>query len=202
LLPLKDNVPTPGVPVLTLALILASVCLYVVDWQPDLADLAWPWAVAASLLLSASLLGLVVNMLFLWLFGESLENALGWWRFLGLLALGGFGAAGAQELAQPDTVVPSVGIAGCIAALIGAYAILLPRGRILCWVLIPFFVTFVEIPAFFLAAAWFALQALDAVGQPPLAGLVAGLVLGMAGGWLLGRGRIAAALAEAQQAVA
>jgi membrane associated rhomboid family serine protease len=188
--------------VITLALIIASACLFVVDWNPDLADLAWPWAVAASLLLSASLLGLVVNMLFLWLFGESLEGVLGLWRFALLLLLGGFGAAGAQELTQPDTVVPSVGIAGCIAGLVGAYAILLPRGRILCWVLIPFFVTFVELPAPAPAAAWFALQALSAVGQPPLAGLVAGLLLGMLGGWLLGRGRADAVISRAERAVA
>jgi membrane associated rhomboid family serine protease len=54
-------------------------------------------------------------------------------------------------------------------------------------VLIPFFVTFVEIPALILAAAWLALQAIPEVGQPPLAGLAAGLVVGLIGGWLLAR---------------
>ena len=71
-------------------------------------------------------------------------------------------AAAGQELVDPDTVVPSVGVAGAIAALIGAYALLYPHARILCWVLIPFFVTFVEIPALILAAVWFALQAIPA----------------------------------------
>jgi membrane associated rhomboid family serine protease len=86
-------------------------------------------------------------------------------------------------------VVPSVGVAGAIAGLIGAYALLYPRARILCWVLIPFFVTFSEIPALILAAAWLLLQAVPAVGQPPLAGLVAGLLLGLAAARLLARGR-------------
>ena len=80
---------------------------------------------------------------------------------------------------DPDTVVPSVGVAGSIAALIGAYALLYPHARILCWVLIPFFVTFVEVPALILAAVWFALQAIPAVGQPPIAGLAGGLLLGL-----------------------
>jgi membrane associated rhomboid family serine protease len=128
-------------------------------------------------------------MLFLWLFAKSLEDTLGRGRFLAFFLLAGVGAAGAQELFDPETVVPSVGVAGAIAGLIAAHAVLYPRARILCWVLIPFFVTFVEVPALILAAAWFALQALDAVGQPPLSGLVGGLVLGAVAVRLLAHGR-------------
>ena len=118
-------------------------------------------------------------MLFLWLFAKSLEDALGIVRFLALvLARAGSPPPGAQELVDPDTAVPSVGIAGSIAGLIGAYALAYPRARILCWVLIPFFVTFVEIPALILAAVWLALQAIPEVGQPPLAGLAGGLAAG------------------------
>ena len=179
--------PTGGVPLLTVTLIAASVGLHLAGWSPDLAGLAWPWAALASLLLSASLLGLVVNMLFLWLFGESLENGFGIVRFAALVLLAGLAAAGAQELVDPDAAVPSVGIAGSIAGLIGAHALAYPGARILCWVLIPFFVTFVEIPALILAAAWLALQAIPEVGQPPLAGLAAGLAVGLIGGWLLAR---------------
>ena len=179
--------PTGGVPLLTVTLIAASVGLHLADWSPDLAGLAWPLAALASLLLSASLLGLVVNMLFLWLFGESLENGFGIVRFAALVLLAGLAAAGAQELVDPDAAVPSVGIAGSIAGLIGAHALAYPGARILCWVLIPFFVTFVEIRALILAAAWLALQAIPEVGQPPLAGLAAGLAVGLVGGWLLAR---------------
>jgi rhomboid family protein len=159
------------------------------DWNPDLADTWWPWAAIASLFIGGGVIELVVNMLFLWLFAKSLEDTLGVARFLLLFFAGGLAAAGAQELVDPDTVVPSVGVAGSIAAVIGAYALLYPHARILSWVLIPFFVTFVEVPALILGAVWFALQAIPAVGQPPVAGLAGGLLLGVAAIRLLAHGR-------------
>jgi membrane associated rhomboid family serine protease len=189
LLPLKDNLGSVRFPLVTISLILATVALEVAGWDPDLTDTWWPLAAAASLFVTGGFWALVVNMLFLWLFAKSLEDTLGPGRFLVLFLAAGLGAAGAQELFDPGTVVPSVGVAGSIAGLIGAYALLYPRARILCWVLIPFFVSFVEVPALFLAAVWFALQALDAVGQPPLAGLIGGLIAGGAAVRLLAHGR-------------
>jgi membrane associated rhomboid family serine protease len=186
---MKDNVPSLRPPLVTLALIGASIVLYVAGWDPDLADTWWPLAAIASLFVTGGFWELAVNMLFLWLFAKSLEDTLGRGRFVALFLLAGIAGAAAQELLDPDTVAPTVGVAGAIAGLIGAYALLYPRARILCWVLIPFFVTFVEIPSLILAAAWFALQALDAVGQPPLAGLIGGLVLGVAAVTVLAHGR-------------
>jgi membrane associated rhomboid family serine protease len=173
----------------TISLIAASVILYLAGWDPELGDTWWPLAAVASLFVSGGFVELVVNMLFLWLFAKSVEDTLGRGRFLALFLLAGVAAAGAQELLDPDTAVPSVGVAGAIAGLIGAYALLYPRAGILCWVLIPFFVTFVEVPSLILAAAWLALQALDAVGQPPLSGLIGGLVLGLAAVRPLAHGR-------------
>lgn len=176
-------------PVVTIALIAIGVVARALDWSPDLTAAWWPWAAVASLFIGGGVIELVVNMLFLWLFAKSLEDTLGPIRFLALFIVGGLAAAGGQELVDPDTVVPSVGIAGSIAALIGAYGLLYPRARILCWVLIPFFVTFVEIPALIMAAVWFGLQAIPAVGQPPLAGLLGGLGLGLVAIRLLAHGR-------------
>ncbi|MFI5121574.1 MAG: rhomboid family intramembrane serine protease [Vicinamibacteria bacterium] len=189
MIPLKDNLPSLRTPLLTIFLIAASVVLYIAGWDPDLADTWWPLAAVASLFVSDGFIELVVNMLFLWLFAKSLEDTLGRGRLLALFLVAGIAAAAAQELLDPDTVVPSVGVAGAIAGLIGAYALLYPRARTLCWVLIPFFVTFVEVPALILAVVWFALQALDAVGQPPLSGLIGGLVLGVAAVRPLAHGR-------------
>ncbi len=189
MIPLKDNVPSLGPPLVTLCLIVASVVLYVAGWDPDLGDTWWPLAALTSLFVTGGFWELVVNMLFLWLFAKSLEDTLGAPRFLVLFLVAGIAAGAAQELVDPHTVVPTVGIAGAVAGLIGAYAALYPRARILCWILIPFFVTFVEIPALILAAAWFALQALEAVGQPPLSGLIAGFVVGLAAVIVLAHGR-------------
>jgi membrane associated rhomboid family serine protease len=200
LIPLKDNLPSLRFPLLTVSLIAASVVLYIAGWDPDLGDTWWPLAAIASLFVSDGFWELAVNMLFLWLFAKSLEDTLGGPRFLVLFLLAGLAAAAAQELVDPETVVPSVGIAGAIAGLIGAYSLLYPRARILCWVLIPFFVTFSEIPALILASLWLVLQAVPAVGQPPLAGLVGGLLLGLAAARLLARGRTLIS-AEASQPV-
>ncbi len=173
----------------TIALIAVSVVAHAADWSPDLADSWWPWAAIASLFVGGGAIELAVDMLFLWLFAKSLEEALGIPRFLLLFLAGGIAAAGAQELVDPDVAAPSVGVAGSIAALIGAYAVLFSQARILCWVLLPFFVTFVEVPALILAAVWLGLQALPALGQPPLAGLVGGLLFGIAAVRLLAHGR-------------
>jgi membrane associated rhomboid family serine protease len=200
LVPLKDNVPSLRVPAVTLVLIAASIVLWVIGWEPALSDTWWLWAALASLFVTDSLLELVVNMLFLWLFAKSLEDALGPVRFAALFVLCGVAAAAAQELIDPDTLVPSVGVAGAIAGLIGAYALSFPHARILCWVLIPFFVTFVEIPALALAAVWFALQAIPEIGQPPVAGLVGGLAFGLAAIKLLAAGRPSVAIDSARAA--
>ena len=183
MIPLKDNVPTPGAPPITLALIGMTVVLWIIGWDPDLTDVWWPLAAVASLFVSGGFWEVLVNMLFLWLFAKSLELTLGPARFLGLFLVAGVAAAGAQELFDPDTVAPSVGVAGSVAGLIGAYAVRFPRARILCWVLIPFFVSFAEIPWPVLAAAWFALQALDAIGQPSAAGLLGGAAIGVLLAW-------------------
>ncbi len=176
-MPLKDNVPSLRPPLVTLVLIGASIVLWALDWSPDLADIWWPVAALGSLFVGGGFIELVVNLLFLWLFGKALEDTLGRPRFLALFALGGIAAAAGQALADPDVVAPNVGVAGAVAALIGAYALLYPRAAILCWVLIPFFVTFVEVPALVLAVVWFALQ--PVLGEPPLAALAAGLAFGL-----------------------
>ena len=93
-------------PVVTIALIAISVVALRLDWSPDLAAAWWPWAAVASLFVGGGLIELVVNMLFLWLFAKSLEDTLGPVRFLALFLAGGSAAAGAQELVDPDTVVP------------------------------------------------------------------------------------------------
>jgi len=179
LIPLKDNLGSIRFPLVTVALIAVSVVLYLAGWDPELTDVWWPLAAIASLFVTGGFWALVVNLLFLWLFGKSLEDALGRGAFLGLFLLSGLAAAGAQELGDPDTVFPTVGVAGSIAGLIGAYALLFPTARILCWVLVPFFVSFVEIPSLILAAVWLALQAVDAIGQPPFIALLAGGATGV-----------------------
>ena len=122
-------------------------------WRPA------PWlTVVSSMFLHGSFLHIFGNMLFLAIFGPTLEDALGRVRFPLLYLAGGLVALGAQVLADPGSTAPTLGASGAIAAVLGAYILLYPRARILTLVLIIFFVTIVEVPAVLLLGFWFLLQ--------------------------------------------
>ena len=164
MLPIKDDIQSPRAPVATVILIVVTIALAVAGWHPDLDSMPWPVAALLASVLTAGIIQLAVNMLFLWLFGKSVEGALTAVGLLGVYFLGAVAAAGVADLLG-DAPVPATGGAGAVAALVGAHVVLFPRAKILCWLLIPFFVTFVAVPSFALAAAWLALQAVPAVGD-------------------------------------
>jgi membrane associated rhomboid family serine protease len=197
LLPLKDDIQSPRPPVATVILIVVAIGLAVSGWHPDLDSLPWPVAALLAAVLTAGVIQLVVNVLFVWLFGRSVEGSLTAAGLLAVFFVGAVAAAGIADLFG-DAPVPATGGAGAVAALIGAHVVLHPRARIICWVLIPFFITFVELPSFVLALVWLALQAVPAVGDtagtafPGDPGVTVGL---LAGG--LAFGALAAGLARA-----
>lgn len=197
LIPIKDNLPSARVPMLTIAFVVVTIAIWASGADPDLSRVPWPLAGVASTFIAGGFGELAVDMLFLWIFAESLEDVLGRPRLLLLYLMAGVAAAAGQQLADPG-VVPSAGAAGAVAGVIGAYTLLFGRARVLCFVGIPFFFTFVEIPALIAAAAWFVLQAIPAVGQPPLAALAAGLALGIVAARPLIAGRPAGGLGSAQ----
>jgi membrane associated rhomboid family serine protease len=164
LIPLKDDIQSPRPPVATLVLIVVAIGLAVSGWQPDLDSMPWPVAAIVASLLTAGVVQLAVNMLFLWLFGKSVEGSITAVGLVAVYFLGAIAAAGAADLLG-DAPVPATGGAGAVAAVVGAHCVLHPRAKIMCFVLIPFFFTFVLIPAFVLAAAWLALQAVSAIGD-------------------------------------
>ncbi len=164
MIPLKDNIQSPRSPFATVALIALLIGLAISGWQPNLDGMAWPLAALAASVLTAGILQLAVNGLFIWLFGKSVEGSIGPAGLVGVYVLGALAAAAAGEVIGETTVVATGG-AGAIAAVIAAHSILHPRARIVCWVLIPFFVTFVLLPALLLAAVWFGLQAIPAIGD-------------------------------------
>jgi membrane associated rhomboid family serine protease len=164
LLPLKDDIQSPRAPVATVLLIVVAVGLAASGWHPDLDAVPWPVAVVLASLLTAGIVQLAVNMLFLWLFGKSVEGSLTAAGLLAVYFVGAVAAAGIADLFG-DARVPATGGAGAIAAVIGAHCVLHPRAKMLCFVLIPFFFTFVFVPAFAVGALWFALQAVPAIGD-------------------------------------
>ena len=125
------------------------------------------WLTAlTSMFMHGSLLHLGGNMLFLWIFGNNIEDSMGRLTFLGFYLLGGFAALGLHILSDPDSVVPTVGASGAIAAVLGAYARLYPRARVVTLVFIIIIFTVVTLPALVVLGLWFVLQLLPAFSEP------------------------------------
>jgi membrane associated rhomboid family serine protease len=131
-----------------------------------------------------SLLHIGGNMLFLWIFGNNIEDAMGRLKFIIFYLVGGVVATLAQFAIGPNAVTPTLGASGAIAAVLGGYALLYPRARVVTLIFIIFFVTLVELPALLVLGAWFALQVLDASSQPLTGGGVA--VWAHIGGFVFG----------------
>ena len=138
------------------------------DQQFPLAQLnepPWWETIFSSMFMHGGWLHLAGNMLFLWVFGNNIEDSMGRLRFLLFYLLAGIAAVYAQAALDPSATEPTIGASGAISGVLGAYIFLNPRARVLTLIFLIFFVTFIEVPAFILLGIWFALQALPAVGQ-------------------------------------
>jgi rhomboid family protein len=185
-LPLRDNVPTRTFPVVTVALIVANFLVWFwelsgrgVDYHvvrdgfypckvdgpciPPGTHAALPWYenTFTSMFMHASWEHILGNMLFLWIFGNNVEDALGPVRFLFWYLAAGVVAAATQSFVTlhfgtvQDASVPNIGASGAIAGVLGAYFVLLPRARVLTLI---FFFIFREIPAVWFLGIWALLQ--------------------------------------------
>ena len=108
----------------------------------------------------AGLLHLGGNMLFLWIFGNNVEDSMGPVRFVAFYVLAGIAALALQVLISPDSTTPTLGASGAIAGVLGGYILIYPRARVLTLVFLFIFFTFIELPAFFFLFIWFAEQAI------------------------------------------
>jgi len=111
--------------------------------------------VFTSMFLHGSFLHIFGNMLFLAIFGPTVEDRVGRLRFTAFYLLGGLVALAAQTAVNPGSTAPTLGASGAIAAVLGGYILLYPRARVLTLVFIIFFVTIIEVPAFYLLGFWF-----------------------------------------------
>jgi rhomboid family protein len=126
---------------------------------------SWWATLFTSMFMHGGILHIAFNMLFLWIFGNNVEDSMGRPRFLLFYLLAGVVAAYAQALPSVDSTEPAIGASGAIAGVLGGYLVLFPRARVLTAVIIIFFVTLIEIPAVIMLGIWFALQFLPAIGQ-------------------------------------
>ena len=209
MIPLRDNVPTKRFPVVTVGLIVANALVYFLYEVPNLDgavnELAfypcevnnscpvvgqdWPVTVFTSMFMHGSIVHLAGNMLFLWIFGNNVEDALGRVRYFVFYILAGLAATGLQTAITLATSpsgsdVPNLGASGAISGVLGFYLILLPTARVLT---LFFFFFLREIPAMIFIGIYFAFQLWDAGFQffhPPEGGGVA--VFAHVGGFVFG----------------
>ena len=126
---------------------------------------AWWVTLFTSMFMHGGFLHIAGNMLFLWVFGNNIEDRLGRVKFLIFYLLAGLIAVYTQAFIDTASTAPTIGASGAIAGVLGAYALLFPKARVLTLIFIIFFVTLVEIPALILLAIWFILQFIPALGQ-------------------------------------
>jgi len=115
-----------------------------------------------AMFMHGGLLHIAGNMLFLWIFGNNIEDSMGRLKFIAFYLLGGIAATAAQWLVGMNSTTPNLGASGAIAAVLGAYALLYPRARVVTLIFIIIFFTVLELPALFVLGGWFLLQLLDA----------------------------------------
>ncbi len=150
-----------------------------------------PWwqTLLASMFMHGGWLHIIFNMLFLWVFGNNIEDSMGRLKYLLFYLAAGLAAVYSQAALDPDSTIPTIGASGAVAGVLGAYALLHPRARVLTLIFIVFFVTLIEVPAAILLAIWFVLQFVPAIGQvatPEVAGEGGVAYLAHVGGFIFG----------------
>ncbi len=118
-----------------------------------------------SMFMHAGFLHIGGNMLFLWIFGNNVEDRLGPLRYLGFYLIAGIIATIGQGLMATGSAIPNLGASGAIAGVLGAYLLLYPRARVLTAIIIIFFIELVRIPAIIVIGIWFLLQLASGVGS-------------------------------------
>ncbi len=187
MIPLKDDTPSSTYPYVTVAFIVINVLVFLyqislgyrgmnyfiyttaaipyeithlVDTGPP-AVVALPFTLLTAMFVHGGLLHLGGNMLFLWIFGDNVEDSMGHVRFVVFYLLTGLLASAAHVFAAPNSTLPMIGASGAIAGVLGAYFVLFPRANVKTLVFLFVFVTIIQVPAVFFLGLWFLFQLLS-----------------------------------------
>ena len=203
MIPLRDVIPSRTVPFITITIIVINALAWFVELAQgprDLNRFLYVYGLvpgdfhAATLVTSMFLHGswshIIGNMLYLWIFGDNVEDRCGHGRFVVFYLLCGLAAGAGQILMNPSSMIPTIGASGAIAGVMGAYFVLYPHSRVLTFIPFPLF-NVVEVPAIFLLGFWFLMQLFNAGAVAAAAGTggggvafaahVVGFVAGMGG---------------------
>jgi len=176
--PVSDVIPSRTTPFVTVGLIALNALAFLVELSLDEralqelvrvfgvvpASFSWP-AVVTSMFLHGGWLHVLGNMLYLWIFGDNVEDRLGHARYLMVYLFCGAVAALGQTATHPQSLVPMIGASGAVAGVMGAYFVLYPHSRVLTAVFIIFVLDLIEIPAIFFLGIWFLMQLFNGVGS-------------------------------------
>jgi membrane associated rhomboid family serine protease len=182
MIPLRDEMPTRRVAVVNYLLIIANILVFVLQWMagPKQEALVYQYAlipahfasginlgdianIFTSMFMHAGLAHIGGNMLYLWIFGDNVEDSMGAGKYLLFYLVGGVVASVTHILTNPGSEIPTVGASGAIAAVLGAYLVLFPRSRVLTLIPLGFFTRLTMIPAGFVLGFWFILQLFNGV---------------------------------------
>ena len=189
MIPLHDDNPTRITPIITVFIIAACVIVFL--WQLSLGenrqagvvafglipavlfdytqlpaglDIIPAWSTLfSSMFLHGGWMHLIGNMLYLWIFGNNIEDSMGHTRFIVFYVLCGIGAAMAQAIPNPESTVPMIGASGAISGVLGAYLLLYPRAKVLVLFPIGFYITTFRLSAAAVLAFWFVFQILNSL---------------------------------------
>ena len=176
--PVSDVIPSKTTPFVTVGLIVLNALAFLYELQltrPELQLLAelygvvpayFSWSsVLTSMFLHEGWLHLFGNMLYLWIFGDNVEDRLGHVGYLMFYVACGAAAALGQVAVSAGSVIPMIGASGAIAGVMGAYFVLYPHSRVLTVVFLIFFMDMIEIPAIFFLGIWFVKELFSGVGS-------------------------------------
>lgn len=183
MIPLKDDIPSSGFPYITIGLIALNIFIFIFQLSlgknaqgfvsalgatpfeithhidiPPLVFFPVFFTIFTSMFLHGSILHVSGNMLYLWIFGDNVEDAMGSLRFLVFYILCGVIAAITHIAIHPDSTSPMIGASGAISGVLGAYLLLYPYANVLTLIIIFYFIKIVKLPALILISLWIAFQ--------------------------------------------
>jgi len=193
MIPIRDQIPTRHVPVVNYLLIAANILVFVLMWLagPYQESLVYQFAmipanlttglnlgditdIFTGMFMHAGILHLGGNMLYLWIFGDNVEDSMGSIKYLAFYLVGGVVASLTHILTNPGSQIPTVGASGAIAAVLGAYLVLYPQSRVLTIIPLGFFLRMTLVPASIVLGLWFVLQLFSgflSLGGPDVGGV-------------------------------
>lgn len=203
MIPIRDHNPSTRTPYVTLMLIAINIAVYLYGFvflttDQALSQFYYDYAMiparisgsenyvslVTSIFLHAGFMHLAGNMLFLWIFGDNIEDEMGHIPFLIFYLLCGVGADLAQFGADPLSSIPTVGASGAIAGVMGGYLLLFPKAKVDIFIFLIVFIRILPIPAWIMLGLWFGLQVVNGLGSDIAGGGVA--YWAHAGGFVIG----------------